>query len=197
MLAATRFLDNRSRVERGRHREEQLIEALRKQHSLALKPPTEAQDKEQKIDCFLEADGKKIAVQIKYRETGDDVLVEVYDRWLGWDNQNNKAGRDMIGKAERYVVLRQDRKSVVMTETAIIKQLVYRMVNSAKANGWTEDKGEQQKTLRYHLPGGKCELKVQRDPHDGRTKMMAYIPATVFTMQYHAQTFKVNMPETW
>lgn len=71
-MLATRFLDHRERVQIGRLREQQIVAALKSQHGLDLSPPTEAQDKEQKIDAFLETDGKKQAVQIKYRQTGDD-----------------------------------------------------------------------------------------------------------------------------
>lgn len=194
-MLATRFLDHRERVQIGRLREQQIVAALKSQHGLDLSPPTEAQDKEQKIDAFLETDGKKQAVQIKYRQTGDDILVEVFDRWFGWDKKENKVGRDMIGKAELYVVLRQDKKTVVMTTTATIKAIVNNMLRCAMTGGWTEDKGEQQKTLSYHKHGGKCQLKVQRDPRDGRTKMMAYIPAAVLTFEHKAKTFIVGLPK--
>lgn len=193
MLATT--VDNRERVTIGRRRESQIVEALKRQHSLAIKPANECQDKQQKIDCLIEMDGKQVPVQVKYRESGDDVLVEVFDRWNGWDGIGNKIGRDMQGKAEMYAVLTKDAKTVVMAPTAVIKDLVNGMVKAAQDHGWTVDLGVR-KTLRYTIAGEQCQLKVQSDPADGRSKMVAYIPAKVL-MDRQGKTYAVTMPKQW
>lgn len=190
-------LDSRDRVRHGRRREGQIADALRDQVGLSLQEPSEYEDKQRKIDRWLVQDGKRTAVQIKYRETGDDLLVEVFDKWGGWDHPINKVGRDMIGDARLYAVLRQDRQTVVMVATATLKKIVADMLAMAMQFGWTVDNGPQSKTLRYSKSGGRCELKVQRDPRDGRTKMVAYIPASVLEMENQAQTYKVRLPKNW
>ena len=190
-------LDSRDRVRHGRKREGQIADALRDQVGLPLEDATEREDKERKIDRWLVKDGKRTAVQIKYRETGDDLLVEVFDKWFGWDATGNKIGRDMIGDAKLYAVLRQDRKTVVLVSTSTLKKIVNDMLTAARQFGWTVDNGDASKTLRYSKAGGRCELKVQRDPRDGRSKMVAYIPANVLIFEHQAETYKVNLPKNW
>jgi hypothetical protein len=192
----TRYLDSRDRVRHGKTREKQIAEALTRQ-GLPLADATDREDKEMKIDRWLVRDGRRTAVQIKYRETGDDLLVEVYDTWNGWDDPFNKPGRDMIGAARLYAVLRQDRKTVVLVPTAVLKAIVVDMVNAVALFGWTVDKGPACKTLRYSKSGGRCELKVQRDPRDGRTKMVAYIPAGVLAFEQQSETYTVKLPKEW
>lgn len=192
MLANT--LDTRDRIAVGRRREHQIMEVLKRQCGLSLMAATDAQDQEQKVDCWLNQDGQKVPVQIKYRESGEDLLVEVFDLWHDWDHKGNKVGRDMVGKAQKYAVLSKNAKTITMTQTATIKELVCKMLTAAQNHGWTENKGPQCKTLRYHANGQKCELKVQRDPRSGNTKMMAYIPAKALL---GAEQFQVTMPKTW
>ena len=193
----TRFLDSRDRVKHGKKREGQIADALKSQCGLTLVDASDRDDKERKIDRWLVKDGTKTAVQIKYRETGDDLLVEVFDKWGGWTHPINKLGRDMIGDSKLYAVLRMDRKTVVMVATSALKKIVGEMLAAAEAFGWTVDEGDQCKTLRYSKAGGRCELKVQRDPRDGRTKMVAYIPANVLTFEHQATTYKVKLPADW
>ncbi len=197
MKTETRFLNATERVQHGKNREAQIATALIQQAGLTLEDASEREDRTLKIDRWLVQDGKRTAVQIKYRETGDDLLFEVFDRWDGWFGRGNKVGRDMVGNSKLYAVLRQDRKTVVMTEVATAKKIIQDMQNAARVIGWTEDKGEQSKTLRYTKNGGVCELKVQRDPRDGRTKMMAYIPTAVLQAESQTKVYTVAMPRDW
>lgn len=193
----TRFLESRERVRHGKTREKQIADALKEQAGLNLQDASDSEDKEQKIDRWLISNGKKTAVQIKYRETGDDLLVEVFDKWNGWDNQNNKIGRDMIGDARLYAVLRMDKKTVVLVKTNTLKHIVNDMLQAAKTIGWTVDNGDKNKSLQYSRAGGRCELRVQRDPRDGRAKMVAYIPANVLTFEGQAEVYRINLPRKW
>ena len=186
----TRHLDSRTRVKHGRNRENQIAEALKGQCKLTL---TDAEDKVSKIDRWLNRDGKRIPLQIKYRETGDDLLFEVFDTFDGWDKPTNKVGRDMKGSAELYAVLRADQKTVNIVQVSKAKFIIQTMMQLARSAGWTE-KG-QYPVFRFRVNGLTCELKVQRDPGDGRSKMMAYIPAASITNG--AEAYTVQMPKEW
>jgi hypothetical protein len=190
-------LETRQRVRNGRRREGQIADALKQQHGLNLVEPTDHEDKIRKIDRWLVDGTSRTAVQIKYRESGDDLLVEVFDRWDGWNGPRNKIGRDVQGDSKLYAVLRTDRQTVVLTSAAVLKGIVNEMVEAAKTIGWTVDNGPSSKTLRYFKAGGRCELKVQTDPYDGRTKMVAYIPANVLIFENQAKTYKVRLPKEW
>lgn len=194
---ATRFLEAHERVKHGKNREAQIADALVTQCGVPLEDATEVEDKTHKIDRWLVEGDKRTAVQIKYRETGDDLLFEVFDRWDGWFNRTNKIGRDMKGNSKLYAVLRQDRKTVVMTHVDVAKKIICDMQRAAQVIGWTVDQGPQRKILKYNKNGGTCELRVQRDPGDGRTKMVAYIPAAVLQAEAQAKVYQVNMPANW
>lgn len=191
-------LDNQQRIRNGLRREKQIADALKSQHGLNLVEPTADEDGTRKIDRWLVEGNKRTAVQIKYRESGDDIAVEVFDRWYGWDHPQNKIGWDVQGDSKFYAVLRADRETVVLANADVLKKIVQEMVSAAKLIGWTVDHGPASgKTLRYFKAGSKIELKVQTDPYNGRMKMMAYIPANVLEAENQAKTYKVHLPKRW
>lgn len=189
-------LDPRTRVKHGRERERQIALALRDQVGLPIQDASEFEDKERKVDRWIAYPTGKVALQIKYREVGEDLLFEVYDKWFDWDHAHNKLGRDMYGDAKEYAVLLADRKTVVMVPTKLAKDTVAKMVAEARKNGFTV-KGYASSTLRYYAHGLKLELKVQKDPGDGRQKMVAYIPASYFVAEAQAKVYEVALPHQW
>lgn len=191
----TRYLDARTRVQHGRNRERQIADALKTQAGLKLTDATDNEDKTHKIDRWLVCEGKRQAVQIKYRESGDDLLFEVFDRWEDWNHPGNKTGRDMVGKAELYAVLRSDRQTVNIVQVNKAKKIIETMIFVAQNYGWTEQSGFT-KILKYRKNGVTVELKVQRDPGDGRQKMVAYIPAKALEDE-QLITYKVKLPKEW
>lgn len=196
-MTATRHMERHERVQQGLNREAQIADALQEQHNLNLEDATETEDKTHKIDRWLIDGNTRTAMQIKYRETGDDLLFEVYKTWEGWFSPANKTGRDMKGKAKLYAVLRQDQKTVVLAYVESAKRIIDTMLKNARVIGWTEDNGPQRKTLKYHVNGGTCLLRVQRDPGDGRTKMVAYIPPAVLMAETQTKVYTVNLPKNW
>lgn len=192
----TRFQDARVRVQHGRLREHQIASALVQQAGLVVEEASDDDDKTRKIDRWLVRGGVRYGLQIKYRETGDDLLFEVYDRFNGWDAPGNKVGRDVVGGAEFYAVLKSDRQSVVVIPTSRAKSIIRKMELAARQTGWSSNT-LYGSTFRYFLNGGKVELKVQRDPGDGRSKMVAYIPSRVFEGEPGVETFRVKLPEFW
>jgi hypothetical protein len=188
-------LDSQTRVRHGLERERQIANALKVQIGLPIADATEFEDKERKVDRWLDYPEGRVALQIKYREVGDDLLFEVYDKWFDWDHPRNKLGRDMFGDAKEYAVLLSDRHTVVMVPTKLAKETVAKMTELARANGFEE--GHISKTLRYSVNGLNLELKVQKDPGDGRQKMIAYIPASYFVAEAQAKVYQVFLPRKW
>jgi hypothetical protein len=189
-------LDVETRVKHGRERERQIALALKEQVGLPIAESTDFEDKELKVDRWLEYPEGKVALQIKYREVGQDLLFEVYDKFFGWDDPHNKLGRDMYGLAKEYAVLLSDRKTVVMVPTQLAKDAVKRMCLKARAEGFSVY-SLNGATLRYYAHGMKLELKVQKDPGDGRQKLVAYIPADYFVAEAQAKVYEVALPNKW
>lgn len=186
----------RQRVKHGRVRENQIAEALRVQHHLPIKDATEHEDKMRKVDRWIHyPDQPPVALQIKFRETGSDLLFEVYDKFFGWNDPKNKLGRDMFGDAKEYGVLLDDRKTVVMAPTKDAKAIITEMLEYVQQYGWTRD--GYTKTLEYKVGRYRLNLKMQRDPADDRVKMVAYIPAGYFIDMAQAKSYQVALPQEW
>lgn len=194
-IARPGSLDPRTRVRHGRERERQIAVALKDQVGLPIADATDYEDKERKVDRWIAYPSGRVALQIKYREVGEDLLFEVYDKFFGWDDPKNKLGRDMFGDAKEYAVLLTDRHTVVMVPTQLAKDTVAKMTEKARQEGFTH--GAVSSTLRYYVHGLKLELKVQRDPGDRRQKMVAYIPASYFVAEAQAKVYQVAMPKKW
>lgn len=175
------------RVRKGLQIESQIANSLRKS-GLVLEDSTNRQDILQKVDRWIVKDGVKTPIQIKYRESGEDILFEVFDTFVGWNNPKNKIGRDMEGIAAKYAVLIKGNITVIPTQTA--KELIQEMLMEARQNGWSK-KSMNGATLYFRHNGYEMQLKLQSDPFDGRQKIVAYIPADYFQSQRMAQTYKL------
>lgn len=188
--------EREARVRHGKERERQIANALRDQIGLPIKDASDFDDMERKVDRWIAYPNGRIALQIKYREVGEDLLFEVYDRFFGWDDRRNKLGRDMFGDAKEYAVLLPDRKTVVMVPTQLAKDTIAKMIQTARKEGFSA-RSSVSETLHYFVHGLRLELKVQRDPADGRQKMVAYIPASYFIAEEQAKVYQVALPRKW
>lgn len=190
-------LDSKIRVRHGLERERQIAKALKEQVGLNISDSTPDEDKERKIDRWINyPDGHRVALQIKYREVGEDLLFEVYDKWYDFGDKFNKLGRDMFGDAKEYAVLLSNKKTVVMVPTELAKKTVWNMYEAAQQGGFTVKRNNSQ-TLFYHVGDKRLELKVQLDPHDHRQKMIAYIPASYFVEAAQAKVYELALPKNW
>jgi hypothetical protein len=188
-------LESKIRVRHGLERERQIANALKVQIGLPIRAASDFEDKERKVDRWIDYPDGPVALQIKYREVGEDLLFEVYDKWFDWDDRRNKLGRDMFGDAKEYAVLLADKHTVVMVPTQLAKNTIQQLLSLAKENGFVE--GMYSSTLRHFVNGSKLELKVQHDPADHRQKMVAYIPASYFVNQAQAKIYEVKLPKKW
>ena len=189
-------LDDATRVRYGRTREAQIAYALREQVGLPILAATEYEDKHCKVDRWIAYPNKRVALQIKYREVGEDLLFEVYDTWYDFSHPQNQLGRDMFGDAEQYAVLLSDRETVVIVPTRRAKELLVDMVERAEHCGFNYVT-EFSRTLNYFENNIRMQLKVQHDPADNRQKMVAYIPASLFLAEEQAKVYHVTLPESW
>ena len=78
MIASGRIQD---RVVQGKKLEKAIFDKLC-ESGFNLQEPSNQDDMLKKVDAWLNKDGKKVGVQIKARETGNDLLFEVYDTFF-------------------------------------------------------------------------------------------------------------------
>jgi hypothetical protein len=166
-----RFGDIQDRVKAGRSIEKQVLEVIEKivvKSGYVVTPPTIRQDKHDKIDGVISRDGISHSIQIKFRQTGEDILVEVI-RPFTYEKVKAKVfdGRDMIGKADWYAVLHHSGRKIYWINASVLKRFIEKAIdNFAKEleNGIKLD----------HREDG-IELKIVNDPRDGIMKLMAFV----------------------
>jgi hypothetical protein len=155
--------DYQQRVAAGKSTEKRILDKLRAA-GMKIADPTANEDMFDKIDGWLETDGKKAAIQVKFREAGDDVIFEIV-KYL----DRGTPGRDMISKAEYYVVM--DRKGVIrMFSTAEIKKMADVLLKHVVADLKTSPQ-------RTEWGGGHnsiAQVKLTVDKSHGNRKLMAF-----------------------
>lgn len=124
-------------------------------------------DTRDKIDGYVKfPSGNTLAIQIKSRESGDDILVEVYK-----DYERKVAGRDMVTKAQVYVVLDPSGTNIYLIPVEKIKTVVNQMVKQ-----WEQ----QQKLGKNVLDTPSGTIRLQRGDIMGAMKLMAYLKPDQF-----------------
>jgi hypothetical protein len=168
-------LNRDTRVTEGRKIEKEIVALLAANFTkYKIVEASEDDDKNNKIDAYLfNTDGlQKKNIQVKFRQTGDDILVETFRPFLG-DKQTMPAkladfsGRDMKGNADFYAVLSKDGKKIYFCKVSVVKELVRKTTQDFLQ--YYARKPSDKHTY------GPVELRVTTDPSDGLTKLMAFV----------------------
>jgi hypothetical protein len=155
--------DYQQRVAAGKSTEKEILDLLRAR-GMKIADPTSHEDMVDKIDGWLEKDGKKLAVQVKFREGGDDVIFEILK-----DIDKGIPGRDMISKASLYIV--KDRQGVIrMFSVGEIKRMADVLLKHVIA----DLKQSPQKTDWGGGQGAIANVKLTVDKAHGNRKLMAF-----------------------
>jgi hypothetical protein len=158
-----RFQGISQRVQYGKSIEKQIFDNL-VGCGLKLREPSTQEDKYDKIDGWWETPSGEKPIQIKYRDTGDDILFEVL-----LDYERGIPGRDMVGKAVYYAVLTRTGGNIVMVSVAEAKEMITAAQDAADLQGFDERGNFRHKGVM---------LRIRPDPRTGQDKMMAYIPVS-------------------
>jgi hypothetical protein len=124
-LADVKYLSYGERVEYGKRIEGQIIEALRAK-GYRIDDPTLDEDKYKKIDGYIHWDRMVQPFQMKYRSTGDDILMEVTFLDRG-DRRIAFNGRDFVTRAELFASLTRDTKTVRLVSVSELRYYAERM----------------------------------------------------------------------
>ena len=171
MLATITNYDQR--IAAGKVKEKVILDTLRK-HGFVIEEPTKEEDTEDKIDGWILENGQRNAVQVKFRESGDDIIFEVMK-----DLNRGTVGRDSVSKAHYYLVV--DRHGTArLYLTAPIKKIAQQMIPIAQGLFGTR---------KTEWKGIGWELKITTDRAHGNTKLMAYFNPGKFDClgEWHVQ----------
>jgi hypothetical protein len=168
------------RVVYGKSIEKLILDKLSNQFTIA--EATDEEDIYDKIDGYIVGkDDTYTPLQIKYRETGDDIIFEVafMDKYNKKDtivpreiSSHTLNGRDMIGHSSVYACLSQDGCSIWMCETQAIK-------NKAKAMAMRlYEQFLSTKRTSYKDPYG--EVRITTDRSTGIRKIMFFAKPSTF-----------------
>ncbi len=186
-------LASADRVRIGVKREDEIAEALRTQVGLDIRDATDDEDKGHlKVDRWLFQDGQRHGMQIKFRQTGSDILFEVFDTFHGFGDRRNKAGRDMIGQAELYTVLSEDQRTAHIVPVALAHEIINEAMAMIEEHGWTIVQ-HARSVFRWFKNGHRIEIRLTTDPKDGRPKVVAFIPPGVFEVEQQVKTYRLKL----
>ena len=128
---ASNMMKVRERLERGWAMEREIREDLELLVGPFL-PSGETEDCEDKIDGYLRMpSGRRMAVQLKARENGSDIIVEVM--------RDGEPGRDMVTMAELYIVRDMD-GAIHLIRVDDVKFRIGRLMHAFKRLGGRFDR---------------------------------------------------------
>jgi hypothetical protein len=157
------MLDDKSyhdRVAAGKAEEKNILNVLRSR-GIKIDDPSPSEDMYDKIDGWMEFNGKKVAIQVKFRESGDDVIFEIVK-----DIDRKIPGRDMVSKADYYLI--RNRRGVIqlfsVDELKKKAQVVQDFILSDLAKSPQKDS----------WGGDIVQVKLRVDKAHGNRKLIAY-----------------------
>lgn len=152
------------RITRGREKESAIISALKNFGADIVPATSRSEDVHDKIDAWWKSkkSDSVYSVQIKFRESGDDIIFEIIR-----DIDRNVPGRDMKGDVDLYLVV--DRRNILRVFQA--KELKRKAADLYRIF---------QTTKKDHVVGNGWEYRVQYDRRDGNKKLVAYFEPKVF-----------------
>jgi hypothetical protein len=154
------------RLAAGWSAEKKVIDAFNRMIGPTTTSSEYADKGDSKIDAIVDVKGKSYLMQIKSRESGDDILVEWYRDYP------TVIGRDQKTRADWYAVLSSNGTQIMVVDTQEVKEACKRMVDV-----W--EKSNHQQT---QFPEGEISLQASRD-RPGAYKLIVFLNKKQFRMK--------------
>jgi hypothetical protein len=167
---SNKFQTKQQRVNSGKRIEASILDALRA-YGWNVEGATRQNDMFDKIDGFWNDNGRKVPLQVKYRDkaSGNDIFMEVKKDYL-----KNIPGRDMNGKAELYVTLSNNRSMIMIRKADEAKSIALYMAEELEKDRQTNP-NTSRKVTRYGM------IMINPDPATHVLKLKAYIKPEAFS----------------
>lgn len=159
------------RIKQGKRVEHLILANMRTRNpSIKFDEPTVNEDCNAKIDAWLvNPKGTRYSVQVKYRETGDDILFEVVKNTATWE-----LGRDLQSVAQLYLVVNREGTARLFW-TAPLKALAQKLMEQAKQD-LTDNPN------RVLWADKNFEMKHTTDHAHGNRKLVAFFNPRYFSV---------------
>lgn len=155
------------RIAVGKVKEKAIVDQLRK-YGVKIDDPTAQEDMYDKIDGWMyDVHGTKNSVQIKFRESGDDIIFEIIK-----DLDLDRPGRDMISKAQLYLVVNRSGNGVLI-HTETVKKKASELLKVVQSD-------LQKIPSKTQWSGVGWEMKITQDRAHGQNKLMGYFNPKMF-----------------
>lgn len=147
---------------------------------------SDAEDRQKKQDWkTYTPSGRRINAQFKSRNTGNDILVSIYQPYRGFDEENTWA-RDMVGQdLDFYITYPPGGRVVYVSRATEIKNLCKKLLNEWERRGegklpfYSQTFAECEATRLNPNPAC-CQLRVKVEEgqgyRKGETKLLAFLP---------------------
>jgi hypothetical protein len=167
------------RIAKGKGVELLIVAELRKQGVVFINP-TPDEDMHQKIDGWIIGeDGVRRSVQIKYREKGDDIIIEIIK-----DINRNLPGRDILSKADLYLLVNRLGEGRLF-DNIPLKEMALKMLkyyHAVKEMAWTEE-----------WSSNEWDLKLRNDRSHGNKKLIGFIDPSYFKVLQQWKNLPTNI----
>ena len=139
-----------------------------------VKPATAQEDYRNHIDAWVKRESDFVPYQIKYRDSGDDILVEVIKYWKpemfkAGLQESDYNGRDMFGESVYQIGLNMGRNKLRIRSIVESHEIAKVMTKELSLN-------YPKRTLVTDFG----TIRLICDPANGREKIIAYIRPEVF-----------------
>lgn len=175
--------NKKSRLTTGKIVEQQIADLMMPLFKLEVHPVTEARDR-QGIDRLVVTPRNNVkTLQIKYRETGTDILVDAYDPYYGTGHPDTKLGRDITSQCDFVACQIGEHLHLVHGKT---------LKDAAKHGVMTWMAWEKPKVLK--LANG-VTTKLSIDHRNMRPKLLVFVPVKAIPKR-HIWTKNILTGET-
>lgn len=181
-----KYQDIDQRIQSGRVVEDaikKLLTPILQKKNYSIRDATREEDMYKKVDFFVKPPNSNVeeGVQIKYRDRGEDILLEIMKPFDESSDEIEFSGRDMRGISKHYAVLAPNRRTVYWCDADLLKEVAQELTKRFL------NKRKTQNIMSYTHPNV-GELKITRDPNSNQTKLMGFFNPRIFAKEtFHAQ----------
>jgi hypothetical protein len=178
---------SRKRFLYGKDIEKSIVECLRHHYNFIIEEAEKKVDCDDKIDCFLIENDVKIPCQVKTRMgySGSDILADIYEPFLGIDNENTKKGRDYVGRYEKYIVLIKD--TIYIIDGKRQKEIIENVLAEWEASH------HQLPVFNSNQYDG-VQIRYTTDKNNSRPKILMFIDPSVYKKETEIKCYEMKWP---
>lgn len=170
----------KERLQYGKDKEDLVRKCLNEHYPhFNLQPASFVEDCKDKTDCWQVKGDKKSRCAIKVRATKNDILACLWEPFHGVGDPDTRRGRDMVNEYFLYITLSKNEEFIRVALGKRVHQIYNEIWDEWIAAGDIDvAKASTPKLLLCSDKHPGCQLWLHRDRHNGRPKVLGFIPPT-------------------